>query len=331
MCSLTLFACNKVSEVLYENDEPNAEYDNTNDFSETNSAVWPIAGREKICFESNGSTSISNDDSLSRSRPLHQRRTSWLPPLRFQRQSIPEASLPRFDAPSQPLLSRSQTINTNSSSEYSRNTYSSASYLSRHPSTMSTFSSLSHGSSCRSSPLNTMYMAAKPTVPKIPNKFNHEGHSLRHGGRPVRPGSRPAMPPAEFWKYASKQQVRRAPSSGSSSVFRPIAETSEREPSVCRYPIIMQPKKPLLRTRPMTVNSHVAQIKDKSYESLRKGLHSRSTNRSSSAQLRQSVAPCGQRGTDQRGEKRPERRQSRTLVKQRQPFDCDPRRRTRVA
>lgn len=284
-----------------------------------------------MCFESIESTSTSNDDSTSRSGLFHQRRTSWLPPLRFQRQSIPEASLPRFDAPSQPLLSRSQTINTNSSSEYSRNTYSSVSYLSRHPSTMSTYSSLSHGSSCRSSPLNTMHTAAKPTVPKIPEKFKHESHSLRHGGKPVRPGSRPAMPPAEFWKYTSKQQVRRAPSSGNPPVFRPIAETSEREPSVCRYPIIMQPKRPLLRTRPITVNSHVAQLKDRSYESLRKGLHSRSTNRSSSAQLRQSVALYEQRETDRRREKRPERRQSRTLVKQRQPFDCDPRPRTKAA
>ena len=328
--SCILFGCIKVNGI---GDVVRTSHDTSDAISEDASVLWPVIGFHKPIEDQY----VHADSAMSRSDSFRQHRISWLPPLKFQRQSAHEPSLPQFSTPTRPLLSRSRTMTTNSSSEYSRNTYSSSvSRLSRHPSTMSSFSSLSCTPTSECAPWSTMRMATKPAVPTIPEKYDYKDHKHNNRMRPTRPGSRPAMPPADFWKYASKQQIR-STSSGYPHPTIAAYETTSREPSVCRYPILMAPKRPVLKTSAATVSSEIAQIRDKSYESLRKGGSTKDTSRrSSTVQTRNSKALDSQRGIDQYKMRRtlegqtPERRCSRTLVKKRQPFDSERRRRSKI-
>lgn len=283
--------------------------------------------------------------------PLPQRtvappraRMSWLPPLKFQTisetahpalQSRPTEPVPTcsqtnlLPAPpsnhsqaastmSRPSVGRSQTTATAASSVYSRST--SATTISRNSSTLSSFSGDRREITFKSPPPETTPHMTRPDVPAIPDRYRHKSHSLRHSGRPLRPGSRPAMPPADFWMYAraarekcnepEQQEQPLAIYSESNRPMRPRAQSEtlpKRVIRMSRYPVLpSSPEKAILRPNLSKGNMNSVGRK-RSYESLRKG-----------AKL-----PAG---VDYgRLEGHAKSRDSRTLVKKRQPWDQEPR------
>ena len=279
-----------------------------------------------------------------RPKPPPRGRISWLPPLKFQvpaetghpalqrtpDQQTPTRSQANLSAASinhLPLpqiaqtaalssLERSETTATSSSSVYSRST--SASTLSRGPSTLSSFPSTlsSFSSNSRSSTIKSS-TSSRPSVPAIPEKYRHKSHSLRNGGSPPRPGSRPAMPPADFWMYARAAQQKQNDREERSPTGLPEMppETRERahsegaakrDPSLCHYPLLpASPEKAVLR--PNMNKGNTMRVAEKTYyENLRKGAR---------------IAKAVDYGRlDGHG-----RKDSRTLVKMRQPWDQEPR------
>ena len=278
-----------------------------------------------------------------RPKPPPRGRISWLPPLKFQvpaetghpaLQGIHDQQSTRsqtnlLPAPINHLplpeitetgarcsLERDETTATSSSSVYSRS--ASATTLSREPSTLSSFpSTLSSFSSI--SPSNTMKSStsSRPIVPAIPERYRHKSHSLRNGGSPPRPGSRPAMPPADFWMYARAAQQKQTDleeryQTGLPEVplaLRARAHSegaAKRDPSLCRYPLLpASPEKAVLRPN-MNKGNTMRVVQKASYESLRKGAR---------------IAKAVDYGRlDGHGKK-----DSRTLVKMRQPWDQEPR------
>ena len=271
-------------------------------------------------------------------------RISWLPPLRFQvpaetghpafqrrpvqqtptksQTNLLPASINHLPSPQitetavQSSLERSETTATSSSSVYSRSispsTLSCApSTLSSFPSTLSSFSSKSRSSTIKSS------TSSRPSVPLIPEKYLHKSHSLRNGGSPPRPGSRPAMPPADFWMYARAAQQKQNDLEERSQTILPKMPpkmrarahsegAAKRDPSLCRYPLLpTSPEKAVLRPN-MNKGNTMQVAKKTSYENLRKG--PKAANAVDYGRL------------DGYG-----RKDSRTLVKMRQPWDQEPR------
>ena len=250
---------------------------------------------------------------------------AWLPPLRFQLASTRADHSAQLISPSDFSLARRRTCDTSSSSRYSRTRSASLSTLSRHPSTISSISNQTINSQTRIVSTKDTPPTSKPALPAIPKKYLHASHSLRGGGGPVRPGSRPAMPPAEFWKYADKQRMRNTYVSTSEShkTHCSIDRSDKREPSVCRYPILATPAKPVCRARRATVQSETGHIKNPSYESVRKGPLDRNSRIRSMASVAE-IGVANNVATDERGKRcsskvGPKRRESRTLTKQRQP------------
>ena len=279
-----------------------------------------------------------------RPKPPPRGRISWLPPLKFQ---VPaETGHPALQRkPDQQTLTQSQTnllpesINrlprpqntttaarsplrpnetnmTAASSVYSRST--SASTLSRGPSTLSSvpstssiFSSETGSSIIRSS------TSSRPSVPMIPERYLHKSHSLRNGGSPPRPGSRPMMPPADFWTHARTAQqknsnVREATETGSRNM-PPRMRARARSEDAAKgglspgpYPQLpASPEKAVLK--PNMHKGNTMQVgKKTSYEGLRKGARA--------------VQGVDYGSLDAHG-----RKDSRTLVKMRQPWDEEPR------
>lgn len=269
---------------------------------------------------------------------------SWLPPLKFEPPSegehpalqaiVERPSLARTQTPLLPApinhnatpyrqqfrdsrdssFDRSNTIATASSSTYSLST--SISRLSRNPSTLSSFSSVSCDVPVRSYSLTPTAESSEHDVPAIPERYRHPSHSSRNGDLPLRPGSRPALPPAGFWMYARDQQqkqndildTRRQTVWPDASPLRQSAtiSTMPRDARRPRYTLIPSPDKAVLR--PNTNRGNVMQVRKRSYESLRK----------------ESVLDFGLES----GENIPRSkvRDSRTLVKKRQPWDHEPRR-----
>lgn len=249
---------------------------------------------------------------------LETRKASWLPPLPFQLPSTSEEDLSQITSPSGPLLSRSQTCTTASCSVYSRNSPRSGSC---HPSTISYASERS--SHPRPQPSEARrWLVRNSLVPAIPNPYHHQSHTVRDEGKPVRPGTRPPIPPAEFWTYASKQHMCRGHSTKpeSSKKHGPAYGARKREPSLCRYPLITPSSQPVYQTQRCTVHSETAHVQTISYENLRKGetrkIDEESFTRShgGDAHFITNDMPGNRRsGTNAT------RRDSRTLVKMRQP------------
>ncbi|CAD6577128.1 MAG: hypothetical protein ASARMPRED_008134 [Alectoria sarmentosa] len=228
------------------------------------------------------------------SKPPPRGRISWLPPLKFQ---VPaETGHPALQRPDQrtPALSQTNLLRT----------------LSSFPSTLSSFSSKSRCSTMKSS------TSSRPGVPAIPGRYLHKSHSLRNGGSPPRPGSRPAMPPADFWMYARAAQQKQNDLECSQIVWpdtphemraRAHSEgAARRNPSIRQYPLLpASPEKAVLRPN-MNKENTMPVAKETRYEDLRKG-----------ARIAK-VVDFGR--LDGHG-----RKDSRTLVKMRQPWDEEPR------
>lgn len=278
-----------------------------------------------------------------RPKPPPRGRISWLPPLKFQvpaeighpalqrrlDQQTPTRSQTNLLPASvnhpplaqitttgaRPSLERSETTATSSSSVYSRST--SASTLSRGPSTLSSFPSTLSSSSSKSRSSTKSSASSRPSVPAIPERYRHKSHSLRNGGSPPRPGSRPAMPPANFWMYVrAAQQKQNDLEERSQTVClempspkraRAHSEGAVKgDQSMLHYPLLpASPEKAVLRPN-MNKGNTMRVAKKTSYESLRKGAR---------------VAKGVDYGIlDGHG-----RKDSRTLVKMRQPWDQEPR------
>lgn len=245
--------------------------------------------------------------------------------MQFQLASPSTEDLTELKLQSEPSLARRRTCDTSSSSRYSRRRSASLSSLSQHASTSSSLSDQSINSRTRITSVQGNQKVSRPAIPAIPNKYLHPSHGLNSGSRPVRPGLRPAMPPAEFWEYADKQRVRNTYVSitDSHNIRDSTKQAGKREPSVCRYPILATPAMPVCRTRRATVHSETAHIKNPSYESVRKGPLDNTNKLRSMTPLGEIGAIDGEAADEHRRDcstkARPKCRESRTLIKQRQP------------
>ena len=187
-------------------------------------------------------------------------------------------------------------------------------------------------------------------VPAIPERYLHKSRTLRNGGPPVRPGSRPSLPPKEFWTYAQKQQkyhslpqsqsqaqqrerrptiwpgedvnLQPRPQSTSPTRSKNPTQLSTRSPtrpiaagSISPGAIrLTSPDKAVLRTNMNkgNIDIRVAGRKgNESYERLRKG---EDKGRMEFERLERDLSPS----------KMHARKDSRTLVKMRQPRDSPP-------
>ena len=262
------------------------------------------------------STAGSRASNLSSSRTI---RISWLPPLRFQLPSSLEEDTSHFASTMRPLLNRSPTCTTTSSSTNSRNTSHVESTMSRHPSTVSSASNQLSSTGILTSEARS-WLIQNPSVLGAPERHYHFRHPRCYGRGPVRPQSRPAMPPAEFWTYASKQQMRLSHSTKSeySNNHDTRYDSRQRQPSLCRYPLIAAPAKPVCRTRRTTVHSETAHMQTASYESMRKG-DLRKIEEDSRKPLGETTLAVVNETRKRSSGKESKKRQSRTLVKLRQP------------
>ena len=253
--------------------------------------------------------------------PALQKRPDPQTPIKSQTNLLP-ASINRLPLPpstrtaARSTLMRSETAATLSSSIYSRSTC--ASILSREPSiispSLSILSSLSSNSRCSTIKSSA---SSRPSVPAIPERYCHESHSLRNGGSPPRPGSRPGMPPADFWIYARAVQQKHNDFKERPQTALPVIATpmrtralsegaAKRDATLCRYPQLpASPEKAVLKLN-MNKGNTMRVANKTSYESLRKGAKNAKT------------VEYGK--LDGFG-----RKDSRMLVKMRQPWDEEPR------
>ena len=244
---------------------------------------------------------------------------------------------------SRPLLMRSHTAPTSSSSVYSVPSTSSELTVCRCPSTNSSFSNLSYSSAILGRAASSTYQGSTPELPVIPERYRRYGDQCR-GKSCIQNGrqSEVMMPDTtsriqtslqkspgvsqdeiRFWQDGSSRGT-------SESIGRRYAASSI---SLADMSVQRTPCAPNRRT------SRVEKRK-RSYESLRKGKfttndgaivhtrHNSSMNQAVGEKLGSIILDNGDAAI-------PEpvtRRQSRTLVKKRQPWDSPPRgnRRSRI-
>lgn len=195
---------------------------------------------------------------------------SWLPPLRFQLPTTPEEDSLQLASPYRPLLNRSQICTTATSSVYSQNTFNSGLTVSRRPSIISSLSDqISHGR-LRVSEAKRWLMR-QSLVPAMPNIYRHHSQALLNGGEPVKPGSGRLTPPGKFWTYTPNQRMQLSHSIQSKTSKSPdIAKsTTQRGPSLYRYPHITPSAKSIYPTPTTTVHSEITSVLDGYYKYLR--------------------------------------------------------------
>ena len=281
--------------------------------------------------------------------PPPRARRSWLPPLKFQvsdenehpalqpiaerpifsRQQTPLLPVPfendvpnhskRASSFTDSLLTESRPTTRATSSIYSRSTFESD--LSRKPSTLSSLSETSHDNLPRSSPDETQfssYSPSVPAIPPIPARYRLPSYSLRNGGPSQRPRSRPSGPAADLWMYAKMEQQKycdlkdRGPQTYSSDA-RPsnvsdvsISKFGMHNRASAPSSAPSSPEKAVLRLNMSRGNTMMSQ--KSSYESVRKERSSESDGEYEDMCADKKIT-----------------RNSRTLVKKRQPWDQEPR------
>jgi len=248
------------------------------------------------------------------SSPTNARsRISLLPPLGSVLTSA--TTLPSLDTPTRPLLVCSTTYSPSmASSSYSRSTSPSNISVAHQPSTISSASEHSRYRAVQDYPRRIMMTSSKPDVPPIPQKYWRKSPGLDNVARPARPGSRPRLPTAAFWEYASEQQKFGFPALRGSTSWTDMSDSTKREPSMCRYPILpTTPPKSLKPEKSRIVSRQRG--RRRSYESLRKGEGGRE---STPPGLDTRWLDLDDR-RDPRPKRTARRRESRTLVKKRQP------------
>lgn len=225
--------------------------------------------------------------------------------------------MPSLETPTRPLLICSAVSSPSIalSSFYSRSTSPSSLSITRPPSAMSSASEHSRYGRLQDSPGRTFMTSSKPDVPPIPWKWRPTAPGLHMVDRPSRPGFRANLPPAYFLEYASESQNLGCPALRGSTSWTETTDSTRREPSMCRYPIL-----PTTPTKRLTTNkSRIVrrQLKRRSsYESLRKGEGRRELTPSC---LNTRLLDLDDRRDPRSKRRTAQRRESRTLVKKRQP------------
>ncbi len=202
------------------------------------------------------------------------------------------------------------------SSFHSRPTSPSSFPITRQPSTLSSASEHSRYRPLRDSPRRMVMTSSKPDVPPIPRKWRRAAPGgLFTVARPARPGSRPKLPPAGFWDYSSQQQHFEVPVPRGSTSWTDMTDSTKREPSICRYPILpTTPPKSLTPDKSRIAMRQLSQRR--SYESLSKGAGRRE---STPTRLNTRWLDLDDRRDPRSTQRTAQRRESRTLVKKRQP------------
>ena len=259
-------------------------------------------------------------------------RHSWLPPLAFQQ---PLTRVQGYPTP-RPLLMRSQTPTTSSSSVYSERSTPSESTICRYPSTTSSFSSLSYGSAIRTPVSSIVQTGNKPELPVIPERYRRYAGRYSDAGNVLNStGRSPAISSARYWSQVS---LPNAPQPSQEEIqFWPGDRTIyESGPSRCRYPISTYTSTEAILPRsvrtPSRRNSRIEKRR-RSYERSTRGkpsiyqgtLANNSLGEHVDLQSNRVSGPVIGGGTDTAVDKPVLRRQSRTLVKKRQPWDSAPR------
>ena len=246
-------------------------------------------------------------------------RTSYLPQLPPQLFQLPPKSMSirNYKQPTslsasinRPLLRRSQSpsTTTTSSSFYSRSTIYSDVDLSLHPYRSSY---QVEGLAPYKASASKLERWSRPEVPPIPNMFKTSNRHLLPPVRPLRPSARPGMPPAACWQYNSRNDDSRSWMTETTS----YPDTSN--PSICRSASISRTThSPSDGEGGNFMRRDVHQVSQPSYERLRKS--------GSQQQLFASDSRAQWSGLDDREDPRSakrtlKKRESRTLVKKRQP------------
>lgn len=278
----------------------------------------------------------------SRSQPvvMPQGRNSWLPPLAFQKPMTRAQSMHS----SRPLLMRSQTDATSSSSVYSGSQPPSETTRGRHPSITSSMSKLSYSSTVQPPGPSEMQSNSEYKLPAMPERYRrHPGRcSDTVGGVPHDARSKATMPPAAYWRQATLQNAPKASQEeihfwqGNSGLYWSDSLRSQYPVSFSSSTRTILPE----LSRAPTLGKSKVEKRKRSYESLRKGkisIHDGTlvpTNFGglSKFQNRRMSVPENYDKGEPAGAGEVARRQSRTLVKKRQPWDSAPRsdRRSRV-
>ena len=249
-----------------------------------------------------------------------------LPPLSFQLPQPPRSvltstsSLPSPDTPTRPLLTRSARSSTSltASSFYSSSTSPSRSPQSRRQSTISSTSEHSRYGRLRDSPRRIIVTPSKPEVPPIPERWKQAAFDSRQSALPNTPETQPRLLCVGLSEYVSNQ----SPAAKSSTSWTDISDSTQREPSFYRYPIIPMPHpKPKMPDR-NTRNTDMRNHRRSSYEGLRKGEEDEAvpdeplSSHNHWLDLDDRRDPKEKKRTVQEKKKT---RESRTLVKKRQP------------
>lgn len=290
---------------------------------------WPadvstieILGPGKRINLSAGQCDPFMETSTSSSALASRSRISWLPPLPFQlpqppRSILTSTSLPSLDTPTQPLLTRSARTSTSltSSSFYDRSTASSRFPHSCGQSTISLTSEQSRYGPRRDAPCRLVVAPSKPDVPPIPEKWKQANHGVYRYRPPLTRGSRPRPPSGGTFETPIRQDILMARTTRSSTSWTDMSDSTKREPSFCRYPILPtsppKSKSPCKRTA-MNQSSSPHSI----YEGRNKAYGGATSLVSGPYAQWQDLDDR----RDPKGKRRAaRRRESRTLVKMRQP------------
>ena len=273
--------------------------------------LMDASSEKELCFVSCDPSSYKIEEALT---TTPRTRTSYLPRLPFQISadtSVPE-SLPApvfsIETPSRPLLRRSHSSSTSktSSSLYCRSTTESS--FSCEPTTMSPMH-FADNVNTYSSPLSRYQPTYSPEVPPIPEKWRTANCTRHQSPHPA--SLRRGLPHTTYWKYES------SPSESTSWVTVSPTSSEKRDPSICRYPIFTAPAR--IPIRPESSASRILddRIEQRnSYESLRKGGSCRPF---SNHHLHETWLDLDDREDPRSTKRGPKKRESRTLVKKRQP------------
>ena len=290
----------------------------------------------QLSFESLSALKNSETHTSQPERPTLERSQSDLSAL------LPPPSAALSECPglssiqSCPIHRRSLTAATMLSSTFSQS--GSGSVFSKEGSESSVSSHSTRDSACWSD-RGSFKRNSRPAVPRIPSKYrNQVSQSLRNGGRPMRPRSRPRMPPAKFWEYARQEQQKhnksiQEPTSSATPMVRARSYTEAPQPpekSPFRNSHSVDTRRGV-SSGPRHRRSDTAELlaRQGSYETLRKGesvpfMSHQWALKTDLSDIFGEVKPQEVHDTEEERGRRTSR-ESRTLVKKRQPWDSEPR------
>ena len=262
---------------------------------------------------------------------IPQGRNSWLPPLPFQQNMARGQSL----RSSRPLLIRNQTAPTSSPIAYSRPNPPSDWTLRRYPSKTSSFSSLSYCSTVPTFVTSTTQQGSRAELRAIPERYRyHPDRYLEARRTPNNVRSTMATQPATWRMPASPPNASKV-SQEDLQFWQSGSSINKSEP--LRYSHAASSSASVEASLSRNVRPHNRRYsgiekRKRSYESLRKGKIDMydeilPTNRGSPSrsQISKTYGPADNGKGDTVKAEPVIRRQSRTLVKKRQPWDAAPR------